>query len=164
MDQRFGLHARMGAMMSENVAMGGAHFGLRFRPCQLFAMELGIGGYGGEDYNDDERFELPVTVDGYLFLGRRRFQPYLVGGLHTSVAFVEQGFFGDDRTLVHVGGQLGIGAEWRVGRRLGLSMDVRGFVRERVGGSDERPEFVRPGESTDTSVGALMNLGMTLYL
>ncbi len=163
-DQRFGLHARLGAMMSDSVAMGGAHFGLRFRPSQLFAIELGVGGYGGEDFNNQDRVEIPVTVDGYIFLGRRRFQPYIVGGLHTSVALIDD-FTRDERTLVHVGGQLGIGGELRVGRRIGLSLDVRGFIRQRVGGSDDIPEFRRSsGETTDTSVGALVNAGMTLYL
>ena len=72
-----------------------------------------------------------------------------------------------ERNYVHLGGEAGLGFEWRISRGFAMNIDARGFVRQRVDDSSE-PEFAertRSGEwlETDTSAGVTGRVGMTFY-
>lgn len=163
-----GLHGRVGGVFGQNVQMGGVHGALRLRPNGndgRFALDLGVGAYGGTDYNGDNRAEVPITVDALMYLNPRdEFQVYLLAGAGVSWAHTEGDFGEDGRNMMHVGGEAGLGVEWRLSRHWAVSADVRGFIRQRVD-SDERPEFVDPenGRETDTSGGGVATLGATFY-
>lgn len=171
MSQKFGLSARIGSMISEQVRMGGLQLGLRFRPSRIFGIELGAGAYGGTDYNGMDRAEVPFTLDFMFWLPRQsRVQAYLLGGFNVSYAHVEGFHEGYGRYMnndyAYVGGQAGLGIEWRVHRRFALSMDIRAFIRSRVDDEDGlQAEFYDPetGRTTDTSAGAIGSLGAHLY-
>jgi len=170
MRQKFGVHLNVGSMISEDVRMGGAQFGFRLRPSRIFAVELSVGGYGGTDYNGMDRVEVPLMLNGYFFLPRAsRFQMYVVGGIGTSFAAVEGYHPGYDRFMSrqfrYIGGEFGIGGEWRIHPHFALNADVRGFLRTRVDDNDDLPEFYDPvnNRESDTSAGAVLNLGGTFY-
>ncbi len=156
-------------MVGQNLHMGGFELGLRFRPSRIFGMELAIGGYGGTDYNDMSRLEVPVMANLMVFLPRaRRFQFYVLTGVGTSFATVRgvHAGYGEylTRSLRYIGGQLGAGVEWRLAPRFALSMEVRGFLRRRVD-YDGRAEFYDPssGRTTNTSGGGVASIGGHLY-
>lgn len=166
----FGLHGHIGWMTTDRIAIGGLHGALRLRPNDAhLAIDLGLGAYGGVDYNGMDRIEVPLTADALFFMNPgHRFQLYGLAGLGASVAHTE-GFNEstrefDMRDYTYVGGELGIGLEWRLTRWFALNGDIRGFVRTRVD-SDPRPEFVdeETGQTTNTSGGVTGNLGATLY-
>lgn len=172
-----GLHAHLGGMFTDRVHMGGLAGALRIRPNMgHFALDLGLGVYGGEDFNGQDRVEVPLTADVLLFVNpRSRLQFYGVAGVGVSFAHSNDPdaydpwtdtYYGDDgRDYGYVGGQLGLGLELRLGRRFAINGDVRGFVRERVDSNTDAPEFVDPdtGRTTNTSGGVVGNIGATLY-
>ncbi|MEM9072163.1 MAG: outer membrane beta-barrel protein [Myxococcota bacterium] len=166
---KLSLNGRIGSMVGENLRMGGLELGLRFRPSRIFAMEIAVGAYGGRDYNDQDRLEVPLMANLMVFLPRAsRVQFYLYGGIGTSFARVEGVHRGygefQSRDLRYVGAQLGAGVEWRVNPRFALSIDMRGFIRQRVD-DDGQPEFFDPdtGRTTDTSGGGVGSLGAHFY-
>lgn len=170
-NRKVGITARIGSMISENVRMGGVQAGLRFRPSRIFGIELGVGAYGGTDYNGMTRAEVPVTFDFMFFLPRAsRVQAYVLGGFGISYAHTtgfHQGYGREmERDMAYFGGQMGLGLEWRIAPRFALSTDIRAFIRTRVSEDiGDLPEFYNPstGESTDTSVGAVGTLGAHFY-
>ncbi|MCS6799077.1 MAG: porin family protein [Myxococcota bacterium] len=175
-----GLHAHLGGMGGERVAMGGIAGAVRWRPdLGHFALDLGMAVYGGEDYQGMRRVEVPFTANLlYFFNPRSRLQLYGLVGLGASFASAESydgvwdvgGFEPDEaRDFAYVGMLGGVGLELRLGRHWAVNGDVRGFVRRRVDDHPE-PEFVerdalgRPtGRATDTSGGVVGTLGATLY-
>lgn len=171
-----GLHLHMDGLFGEDLAMGGGGAAFRIRPIPHIALDLGAGLYGGSDYNGMDRYEIPVTADVLFFFNpRHRFQFYALVGVGGSFAHAEGINFRDpDRSLTyqsrdyaHLGGEAGIGLEWRISRVFALNLDVRGFIRERVDG-DARPEFreiTSDGrlQSTNTSGGFRGRVGMTFY-
>ena len=167
--RRFSVNARIGTMISDRLRMGGLEASIRFRPSRVFGVEFAIGGYGGNDYNDMDRVEVPVTFNFMFWLPRQsRFQAYfLMGGgmsyAHTEGVHRGYGAF-MSRDMTYIGAPGGIGLEWRLNPRFALSMDLRAFVRTRVD-ADELPEFVNPetGQTSDTSVGGVGTLGAHLY-
>ncbi|MAQ14018.1 MAG: hypothetical protein CMN30_04385 [Sandaracinus sp.] len=173
-NRKVGLTGRFGGMFTDRVAMGGFQLGARFRPSRIFGVELGIGAYGGEDYDGNARREHPLTFDFMFFFPRAsRFQVYtLVGGGFSFARVDTDGRWDDDwddgsydERYAYIGGQLGLGFEWRISPVFALSADVRGFLRTRIDGDrDTNPEFVaRDGRTTNTSAGALGTLGMHFY-
>lgn len=170
-NRKVGITARIGSMISENVRMGGVQAGVRFRPSRMFGIELGVGAYGGTDYNGMTRGEIPVTFDFMFFLPRAsRVQAYVLGGFGVSYAHTtgfHQGYGREmERDMAYFGGQMGLGLEWRIAPRFALSTDIRAFIRTRVSEDiGDLPEFYDPstGESTDTSVGAVGTLGAHFY-
>jgi len=166
-----GLHLQIGGLFSDRVAMGGGMAAFRIRPIEFLAIDLGIGIYGGQDYQGADRWEVPVVADILVFFNPGdRFQVYgLVGG---GVSIGQQGNYsggprGDffaSRDLAYVGGEAGLGLEWRIGRHFALNLDVRAFLREQVGGGIEFTE-IQDGitRTTNTSTGVVGNLGMTFY-
>jgi hypothetical protein len=175
--QGFGLHGQIGGMLTPDLAMGGVHGAFRWRPNMgHFALDLGIGIYGGTDYNGMDRVEVPVMADAFFYINpQSRFQIYGVAGVGVSFAHAENfDEFGvsidpdNARDYAYFGGEAGVGAELKLGRWWAINADVRGFIRERVDGNPE-PEFTEidpeDGElrSTDTSGGFTVNVGATLY-
>lgn len=172
-----GIHAHLGGMFTDNVRMGGIAGALRLRPNMgHFAVDLGIGAYGGQDYNGMDRVEVPLTADVLLYVNpRSRLQVYGVAGIGASFAhtedpdyydpWVDTYYGGASRDFVYVGGQLGAGLELRLGSRFAINGDIRGFVRGRVDDNDGGAEFVDPdtGRTTNTSGGVVGNIGATLY-
>jgi hypothetical protein len=164
-----GINARVAGMFGNNVHMVGAHGAFRIRPAQgRFAIDLGVGAYGGRDWNDLDRFEVPVTADFLLFVNpQNELQFYLLGGVGASFAHtsgVDPVTGQIDRQYAYVGGEVGLGLEWRLSQHWALNADVRGFVRQRVD-PETAPEFVdlENNRSTDTSGGAVGSLGVTFY-
>lgn len=167
-----GLHLHLDGIFGDELAMGGGGAAFRIRPNPWFALDIGAGLYGGNDYNGLDRVEVPVTVDAMIFFNpQHRFQVYALVGVGTSFGHAE-GFnihtsqF-DTRDYVHLGGEAGLGLEWRIGRHFALNLDVRGFIRHRVDDNPE-PEFTEVNDagnwiSTDLSGGVVARGGMTFY-
>lgn len=168
-DGRLALHGHIGGIFGQDVSMGGFTGALRIRPVEHFAIDLGIGAYGGTDYSGASRVEVPVTVDALFFVNpQHRLQLYFLAGIGGSWGHRDEFDFrtgtDESRDFAHIGAEAGIGLEWRLSQHFALNTDIRGFVRQRVD-SDERPEFVNTstGETTDTSAGALGTFGATFY-
>lgn len=170
---RFGVHGYVAGVVGRDLHMGGTTGAFRFRPVPHLAVDLGLGLYGGTDYNGLDRVEVPLTADMLLFVNpENALQLYFLGGLGLSFAHAEghnrhTGRL-ESRDYGYVGGQAGIGLEWRIGRHFALNGDVRAFLRQRVD-DDDQPEFIeyeagRPtGRTTDTSAGGLATIGATFY-
>ncbi|MFO0708816.1 MAG: hypothetical protein U0353_03205 [Sandaracinus sp.] len=165
-----GLHLQIGGLFSDRIGMGGGGAAFRIRPIEFLAIDIGAGLYGGQDYQGAGRWEMPIVADILVFFNPGdRFQVYaLVGG---GMSFGQQGSytrydrdFIPSRDLAYLGGEAGLGLEWRIGRHFALNLDVRAFLREQVGGGTEFTE-IQDGvtRSTNTSAGVYGNLGMTFY-
>lgn len=166
---RFSVNARIGSMISERLRMGGIEGSIRFRPARIFGVEFAVGAYGGTDWNDMDRYEVPVTFNFMFWLPKAsRFQVYFLAGAGVSYAHAE-GFhsgYGEfmSRDMTYIGAQGGIGLEWRINPRFALSIDARAFIRTRID-TDDLPEFFNPetGQTTDTSAGGVGTLGAHFY-
>jgi hypothetical protein len=158
-----------------SAGMGGVGMSLRYRPVPAFALDFGVDVLAGNDYNGFERTEVPVSMNGMLYLNpRSRVQVYLQGGMHISRAEVRSDMpspllnavdgsqYG--ATYTYFGGQGGGGFEFRLSRRIGLNLDAMGFIRKRIGEINQ-PEFYDPatGRTTNTSGGAVIRGGLTLW-
>jgi len=166
-----GLHLAGGVMFSDRIGMGGLNAALRFRPESHIAIDIGTGFWYGQDYNGREHWEMPLQADLLVFFNpENMFQVYGVigggmsfgnaGGVATSTGTI------GGRDLMYAGGEAGLGAELRLSRFFALNLDVRGFIRQRVGGGP--PEFTQISsaglvQSTDTSGGIYGQVGMTFY-
>jgi hypothetical protein len=162
---RFGFRPQIGGMINDRVQMGGFTAAFRFRPIGALALDFGVGFYGGSDYNNQPRLEIPVTVDSIFFLNpRRRVQFYLLAGVGVSRAYAGFDAAGlGGRDFTYLGGEVGAGLEFRLGRHIALNLDVRPFLRGRID-SDPRPEFVSStGQTTDVSAGVRGTFGGTIY-
>lgn len=178
-EPHIGLHGHIGGMLSDEVDMGGATAALRLRPSSHIGLDLGIGAYGGRDYYDRERLEIPLTADLLFFFNPEdKLQLYGLAGAGVSFAAVNTDENYDhycndydgycdtfEEEYAYIAGEVGLGLEWRIGRHFALNTDVRGFLRQRVDDqADSNPEFINSnGESTNTSAGALLTLGATVY-
>ncbi|MFO0683101.1 MAG: hypothetical protein U0234_13680 [Sandaracinus sp.] len=165
-----GLHIDGGAMFSDRIGMGGFDAALRIRPESHVGIDIGTGFWYGSDYNSREHWEMPLRADLLIFFNpEHMFQVYAVvgggmsfgnaGGVSTRTGYV------GGRDLMWAGGEAGLGAELRLSRFFALNLDVRGFIRQQVGGGP--PEFTEISggmvRSTDTSGGVYGTLGMTFY-
>ncbi len=179
----WGLNLRLeGAMLGHNeetdkdAGMGGLGVSLRYRPVPAFAFDVGLDVLGGADYNGFQRSEVPVSLNGLIFLNpRSRAQIYLTGGIHLAYATVrsevaspllkerdDNGDFKADYS--YFGGQGGAGLEYRIGRHFAINADIIGFVRHRTD-DGPTPEFIekRTGRTTNTSGGGLFRGGLTFW-
>ncbi len=166
-----GLHLHPDGVVGENLGMGGGGGAVRFRPLPFIGIDLGASIYGGQDYNGLDRVEVPVQADVLFFFNPyNRFQFYALVGAgasfsHADGVNIHTGGL-ESRDYAHLGGEAGVGVEWRISRVFALNLDVRGFIRQRVDG-DERPEFTEHTssgwQSTDTSGGFVGRVGMTFY-
>jgi hypothetical protein len=162
---------------ASTAGMGGVGLSLRYRPTPHFAFDLGVDVLAGNDYNGFERVEVPVSLNGLLYLNpRSRVQFYLLGGAHISRAQVKSEFPAPQlsvnregeysATYTYFGGQGGGGFEFRLSKRIALNLDGVGFIRKRIDEHAARmPEFIDPnnGKTTNTSAGALIRGGLTFW-
>jgi hypothetical protein len=158
--------AAIGHGSAGDAAMGGAGAGLRYKPTPRFGFEADIDFIGGTDYQGDQRNETAFTLNGLLFLNpRSRAQLYVLAGFGWSAAHVQNDSQSLNADYGYFGGQAGVGLELRLSRSLALNGDFRGFIRSRTDSlAQSQPEFTdQYGRSTNTSAGALLTGGMTLY-
>ena len=169
-----GIRLHLGSAFGDELAMGGGGAAFRIRPNPYFALDIGGAMYGGTDYNGQDRFSAPLTVDAILFFNpQHRFQFYALLGIGASYSHTDglnrhTGNY-DSRDMFHLGGAAGLGVEWRLSRVFALNLDFRGFIQQRVG-DDDQPEFTEPladgsggWQSTDLSGGGVVRAGMTFY-
>lgn len=163
-----GLHLHLDGLFGEDLGMGGGGGAIRIRPIPHIGIDLGASLYGGQDWNGLDRVEVPIQADVLFFFNPyHRFQVYALIGVGGSFAHAEgfnirTGDF-DNRDYAHLGGEAGLGLEWRISRVFAMNIDARAFVRQRVDNSPE-PEFVsETGQTTDTSGGFVGRVGMTFY-
>jgi hypothetical protein len=157
-----------------NTGMGGIGGSLRFRPGPHFAIDAGFDLLAGNDFNGFERTETPFTLNGMIYVNpRNRVQLYLLGGMQFSHADVRsdrespllhKDHDGYSAQYTYFGGQGGGGLEFRISRRVGLDLDVVGFLRKRTDNGPE-PEYVdwAKHRATNTSDGALFRGGMSFW-
>jgi hypothetical protein len=96
---------------------------------------------------------------------------YVFGGFGLSSAQVRvsnNSTFGPayNDTYTYIGLDAGLWAEVRVTPRIGIHVDLMGFIRSRTDADrSSRPEFVdaATGRSTDTSGAGLLRLGVAFY-
>ena len=160
-DRKVGLHFDVGGTFGPQVVMGGFSGALRFRPKEHVGIDLGAGYFAGNDYQGFYRTEIPLTANVLFFVNpQHKLQLYFLMGPGLSFGRVDT--FNEVRRMTHVGGQAGIGLELRLAPAFALNVDVRGILRHRID-SDPRPEFVDGTRSTNTSGGAILSFGGTLY-
>jgi hypothetical protein len=168
--------AAMGDGANRASGIGGVGLGLRFRPVPAFGFDLGVDVIGGKDYNGFTRIETPVSLNAMIFVNpRSHVQFYLIGGAHLSHAQVRSDYAAPDKLSPtpdgrygadynYFGGQGGAGLEFRLGRRVGLSFDVLGFIRKRTD-DGTKPEYIDPVtyKTTNTSAGVLFRGGLNFW-
>jgi opacity protein-like surface antigen len=169
----------MGAMIGHgtlgDAGLGGAGLGLRYKPSRYFGVETDLDFLGGRGYAGDTRNETALGFNALLFLNpRSRAQFYLLAGFgwswahsvcDTTIGADCPGGQSVDANYSYFGGQAGFGLELRLSRVLALDADFRGFVRGRTDAQAQlTPEFTdSSGRTTNTSGGALLTGGITLY-
>jgi hypothetical protein len=167
---RWGLHNELGATVVNGAIMGGVGAYVRLRPASWFGLDLGLGAYTRITRRDGPRLDAPITASALLFLNPQdALQFYVLGGVGISYSSAQNDHLSSDPHLQngafwHVGGQLGLGVEWRIARQYALNTDVRGLLRTRVAGS-HAPQSADPdtGVLTNTPVGVYWTLGWTVY-
>jgi hypothetical protein len=160
-ERKVGLHFDVGGTFGPQVQMAGFSGALRFRPKEHLGIDLGSGYFAGHDYQGFYRSEIPVTANLLFFVNpQHKFQLYFLLGPGLSFGHVEM--FNEVRRMTHIGGQGGIGVELRLAPAFALNVDVRGVIRHRID-SDPRPEFFDGTRGTNTSGGAVLSFGGTLY-
>jgi opacity protein-like surface antigen len=164
--------AAIGSGEKQNASMGGLGLGLRYKPMRYVGLESDLDFVGGHGYAGDQRNETALTFNALVFANPKdRAQVYFLAGFGWSWAHStndpsdpsQQPF---DNHYTYFGGQIGLGLELRLTRVLAFNLDVRGFVRTRTDQmAQQQPEFTNPqtGQSTNSSGGALLTGGMTLY-
>ena len=179
---------------AQNASMGGFGLSLRYRPKGIFnqhiALDTGFDVFSGLDLNGFQRVETPFSLNGLLYLNpHNTLQLYIIGGVNWSRASVRSDSPSPLLTAAHdgtgysadykyFGGQLGVGLEFRLSRRLAFNVDALGFMRSRsdIKADDDQhnmnntkstkaPEFINAetGQTTNTSGGGLFRGGLTLW-
>jgi len=158
----------------ENTALGGLGFAFRYRPLPPLAIEAGIDVLKGTDHQGYVRTEAALRLNALVFFNPHDVvQVYALAGLSFSGANVsiaprtaEAHFKRYDEHYSYFGGQLGLGVEVRVSRRVALGGDVSAFARGR---SDEQwqdlPEYIdrNTERATNPSGGGALRAGITFY-
>lgn len=168
----FGLGV-LGSGAQNNAFMGGGGFAFRLRPIPAFALDLGLELAGGTDYNGNARGEYAGVVEALGFLNPRdRVQFFVLGGFYLGGASVNVRQQAGvpvtpyDDNYVYLGGELGLGVEWRFTRHTAITSDFQMLVRGRIdAGRQQFPEFVDPSThlTSNVSAGGLFRLGVTFY-
>jgi hypothetical protein len=160
-DRKVGLHFDVGGTFGPQVVMGGFSGALRFRPKEHVGIDLGSGYFAGNDYQGFYRTEIPLTANVLFFVNpQHKLQLYFLMG--PGVSFGRVNTFNEVRRMTHIGGQAGIGLELRLAPAFALNVDARGIIRHRID-NDPRPEFIDGTRSTNTSGGAVLTFGGTIY-
>jgi hypothetical protein len=135
----------------------------RVRGAPALALDLGLHR---ADYRDVERRrqeDTLLSLSAFLYpFSRGPLQPYGVVGVTYDWARVGSAGAATGGDWRHVGGAAGLGVEAFMTPRFSFFTDVRGLIRTRSGG-DPGPEFRQDGRSTDTSIGAVVLVGMAFY-
>ncbi len=184
-----GLHGSLAGIGGGGAALAGGSVALRFRTNPRYALDIGLAGFDGVDWAGRSRTEGMVFVDGRLYLNPKdSAQLYGVGGLAVSVAetYEETGSGCDPiedascdpflevqtRQMTHLTGSLGAGLELRLSPFFSVDIEARALLRQKVSDSVEAPEYVETvtfpdgsehSRGTNTSAGALVGVGATLY-
>lgn len=189
----FGQDQNSNMAPARDAGMGGFGLSLRYRPWARFAIDAGFDVIGGTDFNGFDRVETPFSVNGmFYFNPRSRTQFYVMGGVNWSSAEVRSdepsplltaakdgnGYAAEYK---YFGGQLGMGLEFRLTKRLSFNVDVLGFMRSRTDIDDDKhgkhdrgdqpststatPEFINAetGQTSNKSGGGLFRGGLTLW-
>ena len=153
--------------------MGGLGAGLRYKPMRYVGLETDLDFMGGHGYAGDDRNETALTFNALFFANPRdRAQIYFLAGFGWDWAHSTNDPSDPSQTTpfdyhyTYFGGQIGLGLELRLTRVLAFNIDLRGFVRTRTDQDAQlHPEFTntQTGQTTNTSGGALLTGGMTLY-
>ena len=160
-DRKLGLHFDVGGTFGPQVVMGGFSGAIRFRPKEHVGIDLGSGYFAGNDYQGFYRTEIPLTANVLFFVNpQHKLQLYFLMG--PGVSFGRVNTFNEVRRMTHIGGQAGIGLELRLAPAFALNVDARGIIRHRID-NDPRPEFIDGTRSTNTSGGAVLTFGGTIY-
>jgi hypothetical protein len=160
-DRKVGLHFDVGGTFGPQVVMGGFSGAIRFRPKEHVGIDLGSGYFAGNDYQGFYRTEIPLTANVLFFVNpQHKLQLYFLMG--PGVSFGRVNTFNEVRRMTHIGGQAGIGLELRLAPAFALNVDARGIIRHRID-NDPRPEFIDGTRSTNTSGGAVLTFGGTIY-
>lgn len=186
----FGGDGGSGNAAAPDAGMGGFGLSLRYRPWARFALDAGFDVIGGTDFNGFERVETPFSLNGiFYFNPRSRTQFYATGGVNWSSATVhsdspsqlltaDKSGNGYSAEYKYFGGQIGVGLEFRLSKRLSFNVDVLGFMRSRTDVDDDDhhgkngqtssrdvPEYIDTlsGQTTNKSGGGLFRGGLTLW-
>lgn len=173
--------AFIGARRDVGAGIGGLGLALRNKYSPYFGGELSLDFYGGRDYNGDSRGEVALGYNALFFVNpKSSTQLYFLAGLGFASARVERsgyylydtptangtaGYYGTETyKYKYFGGQLGGGVEFRTSRHIAFNVDLRFFMRGRIDGNTRVPEYVSTdGRGTNTSGGALLTGGLTIY-
>ena len=161
--------AMLGSRANNDASMGGAGFGLRYKPVPAFGLEADLDFVGGRDYNGFRRSETAFTLNALVFVNpKSKTQLYFLAGFGWSGANVrddQSSSYYASTEYKYFGGQVGAGLEFRLARHFAMNVDLRGFIRGRVDDNAQyQPEFVSSdGRTTNTSGGGLLTVGMTFY-
>jgi hypothetical protein len=173
-DRKVGLGLRLdGAIHSHETkngeGMGGAGLLLRMRLKPHFGMEIALDALGGKGYAGVERLEIPASMSFLWYPGRHWSvaQFYLLTGLGAAWARVGENPNAD--RPIYLGALAGLGLEIRLGSRLAIFGDVRGFIRHRMNDRPDDPAVPTDGsckasgECTDWEGGGMFSLGLIAY-
>jgi len=165
--------ALLGDQPRRDSAMGGLGFGFRYRVLPPLAFEVGVDLLRGAEHDGYWRSEAALLFNTLLFFNPRDVvQVYALGGLgfsRSSVSFAritdDDVFYKrSDEHLSYFGGQLGLGLEVRVSRRVAIAGDLLGFIRGRT---DERTDIELDNRNllraNETASGGLLRAGVTIY-
>ncbi len=149
--------------------MGGAGLLLRMRLRPHLALELSLDAVGGKGYGGAERLEIPATMALMWYPGRHWsvVQPYLLAGFGAAWAKVGENPHADHP--VYIGGLAGIGLELRLGSKIALFAEARGFIRQRMNDRSDDPlvptdgSCKSDGKCTNTEGGGISSLGIIAY-
>jgi hypothetical protein len=159
---------------ASDAGMAGLGFAFRYRLIPPLAFEAALDLLTGTDFQGYSRSEVGLLFNTLVFFNPHDVvQLYGLGGLGFSGATVtlaprsgEAWYPRYDEHYSYFGGQLGLGVEVRVTRRIALAGDILGFIRGRTDDlADDVPEFTDPNthRSTNTSGGGLLRVGATFY-
>lgn len=142
-----GLRAALGYAGSNDLTFYGGGGVFRFIASPRFGLELAVDVNGC-----NEAIIVPIELSGLVFFNTRgRVQPYLIAGLDFNIIAPSA----REVTMLYVGGHFGLGLEFLVGRRLGITLDARTFVQgltDSVEGVEDNIEY-----------GVTVNTGFNLY-
>jgi hypothetical protein len=166
--------ALLGDQPERDAAMGGLGFGFRYRVLPPLAFEVGVDLLRGAEHNEYWRSEAALLLNTLIFFNPRDVvQVYALGGLgfsRTSLNYARRSgdevfYRRSDEHYSYFGGQLGLGVEVRVSRRVAIAGDLLGFLRGRTDDTrDHSADLVGANvHASDTADGGLLRVGLTIY-
>ena len=166
----FNLHLE-GALLADqpqrDQTLGGLGFGFRYRVLPPLAFEAGVDLLRGPEHQGYYRSEVALLLNALVFFNPRDVvQVYGLAGMglsRTNLNYVhhsaEPYFKRSDEQRSFFGGQLGLGVEVRVSRRIAIAADLVGFIRGRTDDHASVPEL----NESDSRGGGVLRAGVTFY-